>query len=59
MGIVYAVGIIKVLGSIVGCELLKEEELCLNHCFLPFYGLLQRKHNVESGLCASSLEQAI
>lgn len=38
-----AVGIIKVLGSILGCKQMKEELLYSNHCFLPFYCLLQRK----------------
>lgn len=55
MDIFCAVG--KVLCSILGHKLQKEELLCLNHCFLPFC-LLQRKHEVESGLCISSLEWA-
>ena len=59
MGNFCAVGIIKVLGSILGCEELKEELRCLNHHFLPFYCLLKRKHDIEYGLCANGLEQAI
>ena len=59
IGIVCAVDVIKVLGSILGHEELQEELLCLNHCFMHFYCLLQRKRDVESGLRASSLEQAI
>lgn len=56
MDIVCAVGIIKVLGSTLGRELQKEKLLCLDHCFLPFFCLLRRKHEGERGLCINSLE---